>query len=361
MNYPKSISNSNIWFKHFKSFMSDNNLKTTDGMKESITSKTNISEINTLDQLKNLYKEYVNNNDYVYKKCYNIDICNTYQNDKDIREWLVILKKLDDTRTNEERKSVSNKLFAKHRADKLLVVAIINVNDLSSEPTSITNKYRDITTVYEVGKITYSESFDQNVANICSNGIHYFRKIDRAYFYEEIPKSFFGVGLNWYSSGNIKTICEIKIVENTSTGSKVQIRDGTCSKFFRNGVREYMVSFIDDKKSGVWMSWYKDGSLKDTGEFKYDKKIGKWTIRSKYDSKDEGIYINDLKNGVWTRWNYSSKDENFEQYKIEEGEYLNGEKNGTWTRWYVNGTKFCEAEYKYGMLFKNIKYFDPCP
>lgn len=62
----------------------------------------------------------------------------------------------------------------KCRCDKAEVLAIENLDGTPADITSVTNCNFDRKTVYEVGKMTYPDSFDNNRWNECSNGIHFF-------------------------------------------------------------------------------------------------------------------------------------------------------------------------------------------
>src|SRR5579872_3991989 len=107
-----------------------------------------------LDVLKIVLKDYINSK-YVFKKCVNM-----YDTDKS-RKWLVILEKLEDTKTNEDRKNVIDKNFAKFRANKLKVIAIFNINNPYEKPAkkAILNEYSSNQTLYEVGEIVYADSY----------------------------------------------------------------------------------------------------------------------------------------------------------------------------------------------------------
>src|SRR5205823_528566 len=90
--------------------------------------------------------------------------------------------------------------FAKYRANKLKVLMIINIRNLSSI-VSIDHFYENsfdkkTFITYIVDKVVYPDKFDDNIDNVCSNGIHYFKSIDRAYNYASPPPSYTGI---WYS------------------------------------------------------------------------------------------------------------------------------------------------------------------
>lgn len=67
----------------------------------------------------------------------------------------------------------SSATTAKCRCDKAKVLEIVNL-DTNETVDKIVNKSYEQETVYEVGKMVYPDSFDDNRWNECSNGIHFF-------------------------------------------------------------------------------------------------------------------------------------------------------------------------------------------
>src|SRR5438128_1956435 len=137
--------------------------------------------------------------DHLYKSCQG--------------DYIVVLKKLDDTKTNESRKDIVDPMYAKFRANKLMVVRIYNKHT-GEEVNSIKNS------VYHTKKITYTcnevvevTNYDGNVDEICSTGIHYFKCEEAAKFYEhvmsenatlkEVKQSYTGPYKQWSSNGQI--------------------------------------------------------------------------------------------------------------------------------------------------------------
>src|SRR5690348_3690982 len=70
-------------------------------------------------------KGYIDDEAYVYKM-----ILDTY---------IVVMKKLPTTITNEKRTNVVDAAHAKFRASELEVVFIVNVNDLNDRPNNVIN------------------------------------------------------------------------------------------------------------------------------------------------------------------------------------------------------------------------------
>ena len=70
----------------------------------------------TLIIIKNICSPYLRNPEYVYKSCEYIN--NVY---------LIVLKKLPTTKTNETRIDITNTSFAAFRASELEIIMIINI------------------------------------------------------------------------------------------------------------------------------------------------------------------------------------------------------------------------------------------
>lgn len=121
------------------------------------------------DYLVQQYTRFNKQSDYVYKLC-----CS---------EWLVIMKKLPSTKTNETRTNIhtTSTGSAKFRASKLHVVKIINIHNATTCDSIINHNYAH--TVYTVGKIVVPDAFDSNLNSVCTNGIHYFKTIKAALMY----------------------------------------------------------------------------------------------------------------------------------------------------------------------------------
>lgn len=124
-------------------------------------------------------------------------------------EWIVVLRKLPDTKTNESRDGVVNPLCAKFRADKLFCVKIINALTLkdTSEVTNIYTTYGfypyNIYTKYIVGKVVVPDGFDTNLDRICTKGIHYFNSLEPAFYYMSMPPDYIGSWKEFTDSGEL--------------------------------------------------------------------------------------------------------------------------------------------------------------
>jgi hypothetical protein len=156
-----------------------------------------IKNIFGLDYLKQLHydcREYVADPKYVYKFC---------ADDKS-NGWIVVLKRLPEsstgisisTVTNEKRKNVVDKNYAKFRGNAFLVVDIFN-----HEKTNKTNKTNKMSknnsiinygssivlpkpTTYTIGEIIKADKYcTDDIDVVCTNGIHFFTTLNAAYFY----------------------------------------------------------------------------------------------------------------------------------------------------------------------------------
>jgi hypothetical protein len=141
-------------------------------------------------------KEYLTDDLCVYKLC-----CNVLDDDNNIRKWFVVMKKTAETKTNENRSDVFDKDHANFRANKLIVIEIMNVDNPSIKKDFIINKYDTIETKYEVGKDIIPDKYDDDIKNVCSNGIHYFKTPITAYYHRSVPYNYTGHWIEWYMDG----------------------------------------------------------------------------------------------------------------------------------------------------------------
>jgi hypothetical protein len=189
------------------------------------------------------FEEYTDDPQYVYKMCTD--------------RYLVVLKKLDHTKTNESRKSDRkypiNPSCAKYRANILEVVQMIDILDrtcVDAIVNTITSSYKNVTTQYTVGHTVCPDSYDDCLENVCTNGIHYFKTPYRAYFYRHMPKNYTGIWFWWDDDGLFHRMCEY------SDGK----RSGRCLVLFANGMVRTDEQFIEDRPTGTSTRWRSDGT-----------------------------------------------------------------------------------------------------
>ena len=152
-------------------------------------------DLTYIDQLINYCNGLHSDASFVFKSCQ--------------KEWIVILQKINNTITNESRTNVIDHIYAKFRGNHFLVVDIINKFDINKHIDEITNSYYAYDIInYKKGEIVKSNSFDEDLINVCSNGIHYFKSIEPAFYYEVGGlKNKNGIYKEWYDNGQIKLKC----------------------------------------------------------------------------------------------------------------------------------------------------------
>jgi len=101
-------------------------------------------------------------------------------------DFIVQMKRMQDTKDNEMRAKVVDARYAKFRANKLMVMRILDTLSnvfVDSIKHSYKHIYGDIPIEYRVGKIALPNGFEDNVDIICAEGIHYFNTLFAAYCY----------------------------------------------------------------------------------------------------------------------------------------------------------------------------------
>lgn len=273
---------------------------------------------------------------YVFKMC--------VDNDSPSRKcWLVVLEKLSDTVTNENRKVIDHR-YAKYRADKLKVVEIINPDNPDETCERIThnaviNSKSATNTVYVKNEVVIADSYDNDVDNVCANGIHYFRSIEPAYYFRKVPRKHHGKWKSWYRTGQIAR-------DFSYNHGKLH---GTIRAWHKNGMLAYGMLYNNGKKYGTQNEWYENGN-----------------------KRSETTYVNGKKHGEQTKWHEIGQIFDIRQYsngkmhgkrmkyinnKISDIiEYKNGVIHGEWKK-YLNGRILDKITYVNGTKHgKHIKY-----
>jgi hypothetical protein len=98
--------------------------------------------------------------------------------------YIVVMKKLKDTVTNEDRASVVDPLNAKFRGTHFMVVLIFDKMEpkYTVKQTENTIHLRD-KLKYIVGEVVYANDYDHDSSKICAPGIHYFKSLEAAFYY----------------------------------------------------------------------------------------------------------------------------------------------------------------------------------
>lgn len=207
-----------------------------------------------LEVLMKTCRDYMSDDKYVFKSALNVTgLSDEASEEVTDRDWLVVMMKIERTITNEERKNVVDNKYAKFRANALQVIAIINMNSCERR-NSITNIFTSkhsgqIKLIYEVGKVVECNEFDKNLDDVCSGGVHYFKTILPAYYYDKSSYGYNGVLIRWYGNGRMKTYEQYKNGFN----------DGIRKEWYENGIKKTVCNYIDGVKYGKAIGWYENG------------------------------------------------------------------------------------------------------
>lgn len=191
---------------------------------------------------------------------------------------------------------------------------------------------------------------------------------------------------NWkeyYNDGSLK-----------ATGNYLNdLHDGTWKYYYKNGQLEEIGKYVNDKPDSTWF-WYhnngkllreenfyngltdglmteydKVGNIITKGDYLEGKKEGHW-IYQVGDTKDEGEYVEDMRNGLWKSY-YGEGNLRFEGKFIDDnpngehtwywdngkikqqGKYVMGRKTGDWKKFDENGMPILIISYSRG---KEVKY-----
>jgi antitoxin component YwqK of YwqJK toxin-antitoxin module len=253
-----------------------------------------------IHQIKAVNDDYLINPIYVYKSC---------------AEYVVILERLLDTITNENRNNIPNeqcKQFAKYRGNKFFVKDIFHIFDSTKKVSSILSSNFENKLEYKIGKVIISDDFDRNLEEACSNGIHYFLKLECAFYYS-LEKIQNGEYLEWHENGQQYKKC-------TYTDGKL---NGEYLSWFSNGQQYTKCTYTDGIKNGDYLTWYDNGQ-----------------------QSVNCTYMDGIKNGDYLTW-YDNGQQSVNCT------YIDGKLNGEYLSWYENGQQYEKCTYTDG---KNGEY-----
>lgn len=210
-----------------------------------------------LQQIRDICKDYILSG-HVFKKCKDI-----YGN-----VYIVVLCKTQQTKDNEKRSGVVNLWTAKFRADSLIPVLFINFETLNTDCDQIKHSFFkpstdfnfnlnlnlvEIPTVYKKGYIVKPDHYDENINNICTNGIHYFKSLEPAYYYNinTDDRYYTGYCVGYYASGMIKETAWY-------LGGKY---NGFYVSYHESGNVKASGSYTSGMKNSIWIENYNDNGL----------------------------------------------------------------------------------------------------
>jgi hypothetical protein len=168
------------------------------------------------------------------------------------RDWIGTLRKLPDTKTNESRAGVKNKMHAKFRANKLLVVDI--KHKLSGQSIGVV---QDGNWSYIKGSTVEIADFDNDLNKVNGGGIYYFKSYDTAFGYE-MPKNYSGQYKKWFDNGQLK----LDYVVNN--GKEI---NGIYRQWYDDGQLYRKCTFKDGPVDGTYKEWNWYGLLTVEGSY----------------------------------------------------------------------------------------------
>jgi len=134
--------------------------------------------------------------------------------------------------------------------------------------------------------------------------------------------------------------CKEKMVEETTATwpdgnpQKVSVYQVTGDKkvkvkeirYYQSGKKEMEGEYANNKKDGVWTSWFENGK-----------------------KQSEGFFKNDMRNGKATVWRENG-------FKYYEGTYSLGKLHGAWITYDTDGSRLKETMYEYDRKVKEIDF-----
>jgi antitoxin component YwqK of YwqJK toxin-antitoxin module len=289
--------------------------------------------INYLKQIKHLYTQYINNSKYVFSSHTN----NT-------NSFIIILKKIQNTITNEIRSDVSNQYFALFKGHSFYVELILNKFD----PSVIVNQIKE--TAIFIKDHTIS-------SDVCD--ISYYKSIDPA-FYSGIHNFSSSYNITkckfWNENGSLKETYQLKY--GAVSGKKKIYNDGKlieCSNYFhgkRNGMSIHyyenssiksIYMYVNGYLNGLQTTFYANDKMKSEYKYSIGKKNG--ICKDYYDNGELKLienYIDDKLINFRKRWYANTKLE-YDEYYDE-----NGYDHGIWKTYYESGQLKHEKIYEHG-------------
>jgi len=156
--------------------------------------------------------------------------------------WIVVLKAIEGmTITNEQRRNVVQHNFAHFRGNVFKVVDIIHKLTEDKTISSIQSSIRinDKKLNYTIGEIIASDSFNDNIDETYTNGIHYFMSCTAAFHYE------------------LEKIKNGRLCAYNHQGTKIE------EKIFRNGYQH-----------GLHTTWYHNATKRSEQNYQNGVAIG---------------------------------------------------------------------------------------
>jgi len=243
---------------------------------------------------------------------------------------VITLEIPEDALTNLKRTSIVNSQKAKYRANKVKVLKIEDAEGNAYE-TAETGFFAEKKLSYKVGEVLEEPTYDSDIEQVCSRGLHFFldRKVAEQYDLYNLEN---GLLEKWYDDGR-------KCFERLYKDGK---KEGMWQTWYNNGQKSSEGMIKEGKQEGLWQYWYANGQREYEGLYKDGKRYGlrqQWYENGQREY--EGMYKDGKQEGLWQRWYKNGQRE-------YEGMYKDGKQEGVWQSWYENGQKYSEGMYKDG-------------
>jgi hypothetical protein len=215
---------------------------------------------------------------YVYSLCND-----QYDYDSDYFDrsckWLVILQKLDSTRTNENRKNLFDHNYAEYRADKLKVIKIIDINNPSNTRNIITNEREIVHVMCDKIQTLYNCEIEYEVNNVVES---------------KFVLSNYDDCDNYDNCDNCDDCGYNKNKSCRTAGIK----------FFKTLIATYVSRDMPHDYTGYWASFRNDGFKYYDGHYLHGKKTDDWksydypiSDLTRDQTRGQKFYVNDSTKG----------------------------------------------------------------
>lgn len=185
-------------------------------------------------------------------------------------------------------------------------------------------------------------------------------------------KEEFSVGINNQLEGEYISYFKDGTVKNTGF-FKDNISTDEWRYYFESGELRMVGDVINGKNHGLWQYYYESGEKKMEGHLVEGRRTGDWLIYSTNGFKQsEGKYENNARVGTWKYYRSSGAlngtEDILEDYSIYSEYYISGElklrgkkfdgkKEGEWNYYYEDGSKEAKGIYKAGKRFGSWTYY----
>ncbi len=234
---------------------------------------------------------------------------------------IIVLNYTNESITNEKRSNIVNEKFAKFRANELMVECILNIQT-NEKPLHYLHEWGNIQIDYIIGQVVKTkEAFNLNLHIVCGSGIHYFKSLDAAFFYVDIPK-YTGKWIYSYSNGFQYKTCTFE------NGNVITTYDS----------KNRLIEKIDWNLNKIEKYYAKNGQLHKVYEFK---------VRHIWNKTTSNL----AKHGEYCKYNLKGT-------KVSCGSYSFGKKTSDWEFYFPNGSIESCGKYRQNKKNRNWKYFD---